>query len=265
MPTYELPFRLLSFLSGSVSRHSIHSPYLYRLVDEVIRPVSLLKEAEPIEKLRAEMKRDNTVIHKTDFGMTALSAEKPAVYPVTVSAVARRSLTPPRHCARLFRLAQFTGANNILELGTSLGITAAYMSCARPSGRIITLEGCPSLSRQAERNLRGLGIGNVKLVTGRIGQTLEGALQELGSVDLVYIDGDHRREAVIENFRKCLDFAHNGTVLVIDDIRHSREMAMAWQEICRSEKVTVSLDLFMSGWVFLRRESSREHFRLRYV
>jgi hypothetical protein len=42
-------------------------------------------------------------------------------------------------------------------------------------------------------------------------------------------------------------------------------MEQAWQLVRQHDKVRISLDLFFSGWILFRKESSRQHFRLRYI
>ena len=100
---------------------------------------------------------------------------------------------------------------------------------------------------------------------GRFEDTLTVALKKLGSVDLVYIDGNHRKEALLDYFDRCLNYIHNNSVIVCDDIHASKGMEEAWNIIIQRPGVTVSLDFFYSGWVFFRKESSLQHFKLRYI
>lgn len=257
--------KLLGFLSNAATRHSIHSPFLYNLVDEVIRCRKADPACKPVERLRRELKQSRMVIRKTDYGKSPAGRFQPVEYPVSISHIANHSLTSVRHARRLFRLARFLNANTMLELGTSLGLTAAYLALARPGAQVITLEGCPELSRIARQNCKKLGIPDVEVVTGPFSETLTPALRQLGKADLIYIDGNHQEEAVTGYFEQCLDFITNDTVVVFDDIRHSEGMEEAWNKICRHERVKISLDLFFSGWILFRKESSREHFRLRHV
>jgi hypothetical protein len=53
--------------------------------------------------------------------------------------------------------------------------------------------------------------------------------------------------------------------MVFDDIRASAGMEEAWEQVRQRPEVRISLDLFLSGWVFCRKESSRQHFKLRYI
>lgn len=218
---------------------------------------------EIIERMRRQCLSDRTTFLKHDFGRGG-TAGVPETYEVTVRQIARSSLTSSGHARRMCRLAQFIHAGTLLEIGTSLGLTTAYLASANPNARVISLEGCPELSRIARRNLEQLGIGNAEVITGNFDDTLPGALRLLGKADLVFIDGNHRGEALEEYFRQCLDYVQNDSVVVIDDIRCAPDMEQAWDRIRSHESVRVSLDFFSSGWLLFRKELSREHFRMRY-
>jgi predicted O-methyltransferase YrrM len=237
---------------------------LFTIINDVIRSNKPSGDFELIEHIRDECLMSDEIIQKTDYGE---SADKPParVYPIALRKIVRTSLTSPRHARRLYRLARFMKAGNILEIGTSLGITTAYLALARPDARIITLEGCPELSRKAREHFDRLGIRNIELIEGRFEEKLPEALGRLERVDLVYIDGNHHKEAMINYYELCLDHSCNETVMIFDDIRSSQGMEEAWDILRQKEEVRVSLDLFSSGWFIFRKESSKQHFRLRYI
>ena len=217
-----------------------------------------------IEQIRRDCLRSNEVIQKTDYGESGIN--KPArVYPVTIRKIARTSLTPARNARRLYHLARFLHAETILEIGTSFGFTTSYLGFANPDARIITLEGCPRLSRTAKGHFDRLGIKNIEIIEGRFEENLAAALNLLEKVDLVYIDGNHNKEAMLDYYDQCLAHSGNDTVMVFDDIHSSPGMQEAWNILRQKEEVRVSLDLFSTGWLIFRKESSKQHFRLRYI
>jgi predicted O-methyltransferase YrrM len=256
--------RFVAFLFHSGNRYRIHSPFLYSLINDVVRQDKPVDGGERIERIREECLRSREIIQKTDYGTNGKSLEG-ITYDITIRKIASASLTPSRIARRLSRLASYLKAQRILEIGASLGITTSHLAMSNPGARIITLEGCPSLSRIARDHFARLGLANIELMEGRFEDTLGAALQSLGNADMVYIDGNHRKEALLEYFDLCLNYIGNNTVIICDDIHASKGMEEAWSEIIKRKGVTVSLDFFHSGWVFFRKESSREHFRLRYI
>jgi predicted O-methyltransferase YrrM len=224
----------------------------------------LTADIRRIEQIRQDCLRSNEVIQKTDYGESGIN-EPARVYPVTMRKIAQTSLTPPRNARRLYHLARFLNAETILEIGTSLGITTSYLGFANPDARIITLEGCPQLSRKAKLHFDRLGIKNIEIIEGRFEENLAAALNRLEKVDLVYIDGNHNKEAMLDYYDQCLAHSGNETVMVFDDIHSSPGMEKAWDILSQKGEVRVSLDLFSTGWLIFRKESSKQHFRLRYI
>ena len=63
----------------------------------------------------------------------------------------------------LFRIVRFLRPFRCLELGTCLGISAAYIATAlklNGAGHLISIEGCPTLVHIAKQNLHHLCLGN---------------------------------------------------------------------------------------------------------
>ncbi|MGI0107896.1 O-methyltransferase [Salinimicrobium sp. WS361] len=81
--------------------------------------------------------------------------------------------------------------------------------------------------------------------------------------DLIYVDGNHQKEATLSYFEKLLPTVHNDSVMIFDDIHWSKGMEEAWEEIKAHPKVKVSIDTFQWGLVFFRREQEKEHFVIR--
>ncbi len=81
---------------------------------------------------------------------------------------------------------------------------------------------------------------------------------------LVFIDGNHRKEPVIRYFNQVADMSDNNTVVIIDDINSSREMADAWSEIKNHKNVTMSVDIFSMGIVFFRKGLNHLNYVVRY-
>ena len=80
----------------------------------------------------------------------------------------------------------------VLELGTSLGISALYLRAASAKAGLITLEGCPETASQARANFLTVGNPPIELRVGMFSETLGHALKDLKTLDFLYLDGDHR-------------------------------------------------------------------------
>ncbi len=56
---------------------------------------------------------------------------------------------------------------------------------------------------------------------------------------------------------------HNDTMILIHGLYNSKASAVLWKKIKDWDKVTVSVDLFYCGVIFVRRDQVKEHFKIR--
>jgi predicted O-methyltransferase YrrM len=166
----------------------------------------------------------------------------------------------------LFKLIRMLRPSSCVELGTCLGISAAYQAAAlslNGRGRLLTLEGSPEISRLAMETLAGLGFENTTVVTGPFHETFRGVLETAGPVDFFFNDGHHDHDAFISYFNEILPYLSDDAVIVFDDISWSPGMRLAWTAIEEDERVAVSVDLHAIGIaVISRAPGKREHFRI---
>lgn len=251
----------LGHLVNARTRHGVHSPFVYDLISQVLRPSNELPEFAPIEKLREDLLESEQTIRVNDLGAGSRVFDLPVR---RVSDIARSAMKPPRQAQLLFRLARYFQAEHVLELGTSFGISTLYLAKGAEDGQVTTIEGCPQTCRIAQHHFEQLKQRNILPVLGSFRTRLPEALGRMERLDMVFIDGHHAKEPTLDYFEQCLAKAHNDTVLVFDDIHWSRGMEEAWETIKAHERVTVTIDLYNMGLVFLRREQVPEHFVLRY-
>jgi predicted O-methyltransferase YrrM len=162
-------------------------------------------------------------------------------------------------------MVDFYQPKTILELGTSLGITTAYLAMAGKQSAIITMEGADSIAAIAQSNFETLQLSNIELVKGNFDETLSTVIRHLSSVNFVFIDGNHRKESTLRYFNQILPATNNDTIIVFDDIHWSEEMEQAWKQIKKHPQVRATIDLFFIGIVLLRNEfKEKRHFSIRY-
>ena len=246
------------FESRNTKGHGVHSPYLFRFTQCVIYEKTPFYIFPEIEKLRASLRHDQRQLHLTDYGTGNRTASR-------VCDVARKSLKSPRQAQLLYRIINFTKAKTVLELGTSLGITTSYLAASNSQLRCITLEGSEELAAVARDNFRKLGLKNIEIVTGNIDQTLDAVLNEIETLDVVFFDANHRKEAVLQYFEKCVKHISRYSVFIVDDIHWSRDMEDAWIEIQNHRDVQSTIDLFDCGLVFFDSYLSNKHYKMKHL
>jgi predicted O-methyltransferase YrrM len=242
--------------------HGIHSPFVFEFVQKVLNDGREYYAYKSIEDLRRQLKQDQTEVEVDDKGAGSSVASSSRR---RVSEIARTSLKPRKYAQLLFRMVNFYQPANILELGTSLGITTAYLASANPRARVVTIEGADAIADKAAISLANLGITNVQLVKGDFNHVLPHTLEELGSVDFAFVDGNHRKEPTLQYLEQLLPYCHPYTIIVFDDIYWSAGMEEAWAVIKDHPAITCTVDLFFVGLAFLRPEPrEKQHFRVRF-
>lgn len=240
----------------------LHSPFVFKLYNTCIKRQAQNEDMQAIEALRQALKKDNQFILQDDFGAgSSLFKGKKRRVKELVYLHAKQA----RIAQVLYFMIKHLGLTNALELGTSLGLTTAYLGKAlNNKGKVIGIEGSREIAAKAAENMAKLDLErHVTIKQGHFDEVLPQLLSEMKTVDFVYIDGNHRFEPTLNYFEQLLPYTHNNSVLVFDDIYWSKGMAKAWAAIKSHPDVTVTVDLFFIGLVFFRKEQAKEHFRLR--
>ena len=251
----------LRFWLRSGNAHGLHSPFVFGLYTSVVRHTGTFGAYAPIEARRQQLLSSPASIGVTDFGACSHTG---AGRQRRLADIARTAAKPPHLAQLLFRLVNYFRPSTILELGTSLGLTTAYLAAADSHHRVVTFEGCPNVAATARETFAALQLSNVAIVEGNIDHTLVPALLALNApVDFAFFDGNHRYEPTLHYFELCLAHRTDESVFVFDDIHWSAEMEQAWEVIKVHPEVTLTVDLFYIGLVFFRKNQPKQHFSLR--
>jgi predicted O-methyltransferase YrrM len=250
-----------NYLLKARNQHGIHSPFVYELYNNVIKDQTPFYIFQDIESIRAKLLLSNIEIEINDFGAgsTINKSNKRRI-----SDIAKNSLKSPKYAQLLFRLVNRFKPQNVLELGTSLGISTMYLAASSSKINITTVEGCPNISKVAQINFDKLGLKNIKLINQPFETFLPNYLKTVSSLDFVFFDGNHTKEATLNYFNLCVEKINQQTIFVFDDIYWSKGMNEAWNEIKQHPKITTTIDLFAVGIVFFNPDLSKENFVLRY-
>lgn len=253
----------LRYLWNANSAYKIHSPFVFDLYTRVIRDKTNYADYDIIELRRKHLQERKSLIETTDFG-TGASSRQYVTRLRSLGEITRHSSVEPMLGRLLYRLVKDLEPEKILEIGTSVGISAMYMGLASTQSRIVSMEGCASVAEIAQKNFSELGIMNVELIIGNFDTVLGPALKKAGMIDFIFIDGNHREESTIDYFNRLLPYMHPGSMVVIDDINWSRGMQAAWKNIKARPEVRISIDLFRAGILLFRENIAKQDFVLRF-
>lgn len=233
--------------------------FTYMFLQQVVINTSR-KANRGILALRKQMLKDKRIIDTGHYG----AGSKKGASIRKICDVARYSATGAKKGLLLYNMVELYKPNTIIELGTSLGFGSMYMAWAEPAPRIFSIEGNKELHELAAKNVAQLGFTNINLINDTFDEALPVLLQENDGCDMLFIDGNHTKEATLKYFQLFLPYAKPGSIVIFDDIRWSEGMYEAWSDIRRHEAVKISIDLFSVGIVFFEQVDRKQHFRICY-
>ena len=250
------------FSASNGKGHGIHSPFVFDFVKNVLRDRKKYEHYTIIETARQKLLKQTAEIEVEDLGAGS------SVIKTTkrkVSDIAASSLKPAKYAQLLYRIVKYYQPKTILELGTSFAVTASYLAAADPNARLFTIEGCPAIGDIARKTFQRVGVENIELIEGDFDNVLPPLLTKLDNIDLAFIDGNHRKEPTLNYFQQLLQHSNASTILIFDDIHWSREMEEAWAEIQHAPQVTLTIDLFFIGLVFVNPDfKKKQDFKIRF-
>jgi predicted O-methyltransferase YrrM len=242
--------------------HGIHSPFVYNFNEQVLNDKRKFYAFEKIENLRQLLLQDNTQLTVQDYGAGSIKKNGNVRL---VKDIANNAGRTKKYGELLFKITEYYKCNNILELGTSLGIGGAYVAMANAEATFTTIEGSAEIAAKAAENFISLGIKNVKHLIGNFNDELPIICKHKAPLDLVIIDGNHQYEATKNYFEILKNNIAENSILIFDDIHWSQGMQQAWQEILQTDLVFVSVDVFQFGILFFNKNfTTKQHFVLKY-
>lgn len=241
----------MHFLVAKRNGHGVHSPFAYRLCEEVFYNPNTFYDFKILNIIRNGLLTDETELIVEDLGASSRAFKDRKR---KVKDIAKKGISTQEQSELLYRLLNFLNPSVTIELGTSLGLNSLYLAKVNPHNRVISIEGNSSLYNFAKRLSSKNKVQNIQFINALFDDAFPKVLEDLPQVDVFYVDGNHTYKATIDYFRLALQKKHNGSVFIFDDIYWSKEMSKAWEEIKAHPSVTLSIDTFSMGLIFFREE-----------
>ena len=247
----------------------VHSPYLFEWVRMVMSDTHAYNIWSDIEEVRLQLLASDEVVDFVDYGSGKRVLNNNIHDVRRVKDIAKGSLAKKKYAQMLFRLVNWLGHQlregngglTVVELGTSFGVTTAYLAGVDKNDKVYTYEGCEAVAKIAKENWKILGMNNIE---SRIGEIREEKLySDIKNVDVAFIDANHTYEATLKYFDVLASKVHEKSVIVVDDIHYTEEMEKAWIEICEDDRVTSTIDLYQMGLVFFDKHYWKRNYKMR--
>ncbi len=79
--------------------------------------------------------------------------------------------------------------------------------------------------------------------------------------DILYLSVDQLENLVQDD--SLFSLMHNNSVLLLNLLGVSKKDVLIWEEVKNHPKITVTIDTFYLGFIFIRKEQAKEHFVIR--
>lgn len=217
---------------------------------------------EEIESLRRELVNDQSPVEGQDFG--AGSRVVHAINKKTIGRIARHGISSKKDCIFFYEIIKMIQPKTCIELGTSLGIATAYLSKSSVKGQVYSFEGNEDLVAFSTEVLNKLDCKNVQIIHGDIDRKLPEFLSEMHKIDFALIDANHTEKALLTYFDMLRQKIIPGGIIVIDDIRWSRDMYRAWEKAYADMHVSISIEFLNKGLLIFDLGICKQHYVLSY-
>jgi predicted O-methyltransferase YrrM len=258
----------LKFLYNSTNEHGVHSPFVFDLVTKCFYDKTNYSEYSILKKYRKLILENSDIIEVKDFGVGSKIFKSNKRKVAQIAKVAGIS---SKRAELLFRIVKYFQPNEILEIGTSLGLATSALLLGNPKANITTLEGCNNTMNIAKFELEKWlsqaqttnNFNSINFINCEFEQFLNKQKPKLKTQNLIYFDGNHSKKATLDYFELLLPTITNDSIWIFDDIHWSTDMEKAWNIIKNHAKVRVTIDTFQWGIVFFKTEQAKEHFVIR--
>jgi predicted O-methyltransferase YrrM len=243
----ERAIQLIRWYLRARSAYRVHSPLLYAFCREVLDDRRRFHAFDQMDELRHHLLRDGRTIEQEDHGA---GGERTSIRTRTVADVLRQSCSDPARGEFLFRTAMWWQPDLILEFGTALGISTAYLAAADSRRPVITVDASVGMLTIARENWQRLQLNGIEAIHGRFDEVWPQLPDLRGKRLLFYLDGDHRADRVSALLRAFAARADAPSIVLLDDIRWSADMYRGWQRHFDMPPEGAWIDLFQYGmWI----------------
>ncbi len=242
-----LVFEYIHYRWKAINNSRISSETENRIKNCISQSKTKLAFETELNEYRRLAIKDKRTISVDDFGAGSkkMGAER------RISSIYKNSRSAKRFQRIMYNLIREFDCSNVLEMGTSLGFTSVFLSKAVKDGQIATIEACKNTSQEASKLFYNLKLSNIDLIQSTFLSYFENSSTD--QFDFVFVDGHHDGTALLEYIDFLMPRIQTTCIFVLDDIRWSDSMLIAWKNLTRRADFPINIDLFRMGILVFER------------
>jgi len=198
---------------------------------------------------------------KKDSGLTSQEMMAGIQSHESIAEISELRSKPEFWAKLMFKIVRKLQPSSCVELGTCVGISAAYQAGAlklNGKGHLKTIEGSPEISRIAQETVDQLDLKNTEIITGSFHDKLKGTLESAKPIDFFFNDGHHDHDALLKYFEETVPYLARKAVIIFDDISWSKGMKEAWSKIKSDQRVAATVDLKNIGIALIDNNATKK-------
>ena len=211
------------------------------------------------ENYRTQLLSNETLISYKIFGSDETAMVKD---------ICQKAASSKKWAEFFYFLAKNNDSSTILEIGTNLGISGCYALEAikdNDNARFITMEGLSQLCAISAKQFATIApVSKFDIREGLFDTTFPKLLKEDAQFDLIFIDGNHKKEPTIAYFDALKEKTDTSAIFVFDDINWSEGMQEAWHIIKNDKTVNFAIDLYKQGIVIIDKHETAKNVELKF-
>ena len=224
--------RYINYVFTAKNKHIAHSPFLYQFITKVLNQTSNDRNCKEIIKLRKKLCNSDESIQISDFGAGShINKAKKR----KIKDIAKNSSKNKKFGELLYRITKYYNPLNIIELGTSLGISTLYLAKGASKSKVYTFEGCPETTKIAKKNFKEMNVKNVNITLGNFKHTLQKKLKEIQFIESYQIKKiypnnlrikiiEKKPIAIIQRMKQKKYFTDRGDLIDFRDIKKFKDL-----------------------------------------
>jgi hypothetical protein len=139
----------------------------------------------------------------------------------------------------LFRIINYYSCQSILYIGQKNELQKVYLYRANQQAKLSTIN-------EIEKDLQTLVNKDEKF-------------------DVIYFSEDKWRNFNKHQIKHIVTSTHKNSIIIIENIYKNKNQKLLWQELCKTEGIYISVDVFHFGIIFLNEKlRQREDFKIRF-
>ena len=249
----------LKYYFKAETLYTIHSPYIYELLAFVSDQHRTYYDFLLFRKLKQFLRSNKTALADN----RDISSQESGARTWRIGQLMKNNLWKSGNFEVLYRFILFFSPRQMLCLGTSMGMTPAYIARAVPGCKVLAIEHQNWMVHLAQQVLSRAMTPHVQLSGGSWLQLCNQDLKIQSSFDGATIDISSNQMEAIQSV-EVLCTAYNPSFIFLYGIHSSSLSWNAWKKIKSQPSFNISIELFNVG-LLIRKEAIDENIDLAFI